>query len=543
MKYFRFFSKTILAGFLSVCLAIIVFAENGNQITFNDSDTTKVNLLIKQAKQHFFSDLMKTQEYALEALQLSKISNYQRGLAYSNFYLSQVYLDYNSQLAETYLIESLTQARYIKDSILINSINNSFGLLYQNANDHEHALEYFHKVLNSYISNGKDSLSAAIYNNLAISYEELNYDSLAIDNYLHATQINERNGNLEWLARNYQNLGNYYLKHNQPETADRHLAKSLEIALNNNDELLKANIYYNLYESALLKNDIKLAMKFARMALTKSREQRVINKERDALKAIIDIHEKNNRTDSAFLYQKELMIVADSIRFNNRLNELFAFDLQSKLEEQRLENEKQLKIMEMEKSKKELIYVVIILLSVLVLAGAGMFVRLQRNRLRIKNKEHETTIHEKGLLKNELDYKNRESTTQLIFLQKRNEYLNQLVLKLNRIADNAQGLTGKQLQGIINDINKNTEQDIWPEFELRFKETHNDFYKNLTTRFPNLTPNELKLCAFLKLNMSTKEISDLTNQNPDSLKIARHRLRTKLGLTRSENVVSFLNQI
>ena len=115
--------------------------------------------------------------------------------------------------------------------------------------------------------------------------------------------------------------------------------------------------------------------------------------------------------------------------------------------------------------------------------------------------------------------------------------------KLGRIVKNAGGLTEKQLRGVIKDINKNSEQDIWPEFEIRFKETHADFYKNLTTRFPNLTPNELKLCAFLKLNMSTKEISELTNQNPDSLKIARHRLRAKLGLSRPVNIVNFLNQM
>lgn len=543
MRYFRFFTRTILTGVLSVCLTTFVFGKNNLQITETDIDTTKVNNLLVQAKQYFFSDLKKTQEFAIEAIQLSESSGYQKGISLGNYYLAQVYLNYNSQLAESYLVESLKHAKNIADSAQINRINNSFGVLYQNANEYEKALKYFHKVLNSYLSNGNDSLAAAIYNNLGISYEELHFDSLAMDNYQRATQINERNGNLEWLARNYQNLGNYYLKHNQSGEAGRYLAKSLEIAERNSDELIKPYVYYNLYELSLLENKSNDAMRFARLSLQKSKEQMEITRESEALKAIIALHEEDDHIDSAFIYQKALISVTDSISNHNRIDQLYALDLQNKLEEQRLANEMQLKIMKMEKSRKELIYTIITLLSVLLLAALGLFARWQRNRLRIKNTEHETVTQEKGELENQLDYKNKEFTTQLIFLQKRNEYLNQLALKIKRISDNAQGLVEKQLNSIISDITKNTEQDIWPEFEVRFKETHNDFYKNLTTRFPNLTPNELKLCAFLKLNMSTKEISDLTNQNPDSLKIARHRLRTKLGLTRSENVVSFLNQI
>ena len=152
-----------------------------------------------------------------------------------------------------------------------------------------------------------------------------------------------------------------------------------------------------------------------------------ILKERDALKAIIELHERNKRTDSAFFYQKVLLTVADSISNNSRIDQLYTLDLQNKLEEQRLANEMELKIIKMEKSRKELIYVIIILLSVILLATLTFIARWQRNRLRIKNLEHKTAIQEKGKLENQLDYKNKEFTTQLIFLQKRNEYLNELV--------------------------------------------------------------------------------------------------------------------
>ena len=536
-------TQIILRGLVFIFFTLVGLQKNEAQDTTTPNDTNQVHLLLKEAGNHFYSDLKKTQEYALEAHHLAEKLKFTRGLSLSSYYLALVYQNYNFQISEEYLTESQNYAEEIGDSAQINIINNSFGILYQNAGENEKALEYFARVLNAYLAIGNDTLAAAIYNNIGMSYEGLNNDSSAVSNYLNAIQINKRTGNMEWLARNYQNMGSFYLKINDPEEAVKYLTQSLEIAEKTNDETLKPYIFYNLYEYSLLNNDLSSAMRFARLSLKTAKEQMDINRESEALQAIISLHEKNNRIDSAFFYQKALVAVNDTISKNTRIDQLYARDLQNKLKEQQLANEMQLKILKIEKSRKELIYIVVILLSVLLLAAAGYLVQRQQIRLKTKHREHEATKQEKGALENQLDYRNKELTSQVIFLQKRNEYLNQLAEKLKRISDNSTGIVEKQVNNIISDMKKNTAADIWPEVEVRFKETHSAFYKNLTTRYPNLTPNELKLCAFLKLNMSTKEISDLTNQNPDSLKIARHRPRAKLGISRSENIVNFLNQM
>jgi len=72
---------------------------------------------------------------------------------------------------------------------------------------------------------------------------------------------------------------------------------------------------------------------------------------------------------------------------------------------------------------------------------------------------------------------------------------------------------------------------------------HNKFYNTLNSKFPDLTPNELKLCAFLRLNMSTKEIAAITYQSYNSLSTARYRLRKKLGLDEHTNLITYLNQL
>jgi len=94
------------------------------------------------------------------------------------------------------------------------------------------------------------------------------------------------------------------------------------------------------------------------------------------------------------------------------------------------------------------------------------------------------------------------------------------------------------------ELHRSVESEIWEDFELRFKEVHSDFYTKLIHTFPDLSPNEQRLCAFLKLNMSTKEISELTGQSSKALEMARYRLRIKLNISGTdENLIAFLSQI
>ena len=77
----------------------------------------------------------------------------------------------------------------------------------------------------------------------------------------------------------------------------------------------------------------------------------------------------------------------------------------------------------------------------------------------------------------------------------------------------------------------------WEEFEYRFQQIHSGFYERLRQLHPELTLNERRLCAFLRLDMTTKEISDITGQSIRAIKMARVRLRSKLGLTNTDQEI------
>jgi DNA-binding CsgD family transcriptional regulator len=146
-------------------------------------------------------------------------------------------------------------------------------------------------------------------------------------------------------------------------------------------------------------------------------------------------------------------------------------------------------------------------------------------------------------LSQEIDYKKKELASKMMYLVEKNEFITEIASKLIDVKPTAKKDNQHILQQIINELRQNTSSKIWDEFELRFKEVHSDFYDALNKEFPDLTSNEIKICAFLRLNMSSKEISSITHQSVKSINMARFRLRKKLNIEREENLISFLTQL
>ena len=99
------------------------------------------------------------------------------------------------------------------------------------------------------------------------------------------------------------------------------------------------------------------------------------------------------------------------------------------------------------------------------------------------------------------------------------------------------------IKEILREMQSNVDNTVWGEFEMRFQQVHQDFYQKLLEKYPDLTPNEIKICAFLKLNMTTKDISAITFQSVKSIQVARNRLRKRMGISRDENLVASIQQL
>ena len=158
----------------------------------------------------------------------------------------------------------------------------------------------------------------------------------------------------------------------------------------------------------------------------------------------------------------------------------------------------------------------------------------------LRRKESELN---KNQLEKDLKYEQKEVATKLMYLVQKNDFIVSVSEQLKDVIESIPESDNQKIHQVINSLERMKDKDAWMEFEIRFKEIYDDFYVRLLRRFPNLSPAELKMSEFLKLNMSTKEISMITFQTPDSIKTTRYRLRKKLNLDRETNLTSFLNNI
>jgi len=512
------------------------------QLSNSKEDTLKVNILIKLADKTSWSNIKSSQEYARQALDISQRINYRKGLAYSKFQLAIIFDDYEIDLSENLVLQALDHAQEINDSILIARVYNILGNLKLRLNHTDDALRYYNKSLDIYLMNKQDSSAAAIYGNLGVLHSNLSNDSLSIVYYLKAIEINKKTKNYLWLSIIYMNMGYDFIESGKLKEGFDLLKQSQKMADEYSINRLYPWIYNNLSRYFLVIENCKVSIEYANKALIASRDQANRLEELHALTNLKNAYFQNSELKNAYEYFEKIIIVIDSINKHNRLKELDLLEIRYRYEKERKDQELETAILEANYHEKELIYVLIILGSIFVIFTFIFLHYMQRNRSRRKSLEQKTTILEKDKLAKDLEFKKKELTTNVIYLLKKNEFISEISNKLKNVNLESSETGSNTIERIILELDKSISDNNWEEFEVRFQEVHVGFYNKLNRQFPALTPNELRLSAFLRLNMTSKEIADITYQSRESIKTARYRLRKKLDLTRGENLVTFLTK-
>ena len=137
-----------------------------------------------------------------------------------------------------------------------------------------------------------------------------------------------------------------------------------------------------------------------------------------------------------------------------------------------------------------------------------------------------------------MDKKNKELAVTNMNLIKKTELLNIIKADLKNSSDSS---TNRSIKSVISTINKNVkEENTWNIFKEAFDSADNNFLKKVKENHPTLTPNDLRLCAYLRLNLSSKEIAPLLNISVRSIEIKRYRLRKKMNLPHEMGLVEYL---
>jgi DNA-binding CsgD family transcriptional regulator len=115
---------------------------------------------------------------------------------------------------------------------------------------------------------------------------------------------------------------------------------------------------------------------------------------------------------------------------------------------------------------------------------------------------------------------------------------------LSQISDDAPGPLRQKLRQVTRTIETDIQLDNnWEQFEIYFDQVHENFFKRLRQKYPDLTPKDQKLCAYLRMNLSTKEIAPLLNISVRGVEISRYRVRKKLGIDSDTNLVAFIMDV
>jgi len=159
--------------------------------------------------------------------------------------------------------------------------------------------------------------------------------------------------------------------------------------------------------------------------------------------------------------------------------------------------------------------------------------------LEIKELENEQQLMKlrNEQLSQDVDNKNRELAVSTMSLNSKNELLAFIKEDLKKTSQN----DSSNIKSVISTINKNiTEEDSWNVFKEAFDNADKDFLKRIKQLHPVLTPNDLRLCAYLRLNLSSKEIAPLFNISVRSVEIKRYRLRKKMDLQHENGLVEYI---
>lgn len=182
---------------------------------------------------------------------------------------------------------------------------------------------------------------------------------------------------------------------------------------------------------------------------------------------------------------------------------------------------------------------------------------LQKQKLEEKNKfrEREQVLKEDALiaekemirlrneaLNMEMIHKEKELANSTMLIIQKNEILTKLKNDLNKIRNAiADEPMKNEIGSTIKRIGKEIDNEKqWQVFNTHVEQVHEALFKKLIEKYPDLTPRELSLCAYLRMNISSKEIATLMNISTRGVEISRYRIRKKLGLGRDENLTDFM---
>ena len=331
-------------------------------------------------------------------------------------------------------------------------------------------------------------------------------------------------------------MGNSYRKLRKQDSAFIMLHKAAETFKASQNGSSYAEALYGIGNlHADLKN-INKAKENYEAGLLKSIELSDKNNIKTGYKLLSDLFNTTHEYKRSLDYFLQYSSIKDSIFSKERSNAIEELQIKYDVDNKQHNIESQQLIIE---QKKRQVTFAMIGIGIIVLFAAVVIF------LVVKNKRQKETllIKEAENLRKDLELKNRELVCNVSNIYTKNMVINKVAKTLSKSIRASKQTNVELINEIISELQQNMDETSWKEFEYRFSKVHESFYETLDNKFPELTHVERKVCAMLKLDMSSKEIAAITMTLPESVDTTRSRIRKKLGLEKDENLSEFLNKL
>lgn len=380
----------------------------------------------------------------------------------------------------------------------------------------------------------------------------------------------------------YNILGGLYGKLNKQDSSAYFLRKSLEERITTRDSVYLPSAYSSVAQLEMNNGQRKTSLELFNKSLTigqatgnrqaivsslcglarweqkfgtlESAEKILINAQNIAktlsdrtfyirtLNLLVELKKEGGDYRSAQLLQEEIAKVKDSVNIIDNQKTIERLKVQFEVGE--IDRK-----LSLAKKEKEVVRLTNFLLwgAIFILLIIGAIIVFLFKRINIRDKQLLATKEnlmdalearkklEKEQLSNEIEFKESQLSAMTLQMIQKNELMQELQGKLSTDS-------GKKDDGIQKIINKGLNQDQeWSDFNTHFESINKNFYVKLKNAYPGISPNDLKLCALIKLNLSIKEMSGILNISPDSVKTARYRLRKKLALNTEDSLSDFIS--
>lgn len=531
--------------------------------------------------------------YKSASLEIVKRLQKVRGILTVNMGLAVLYNKKNDfDTAEEYLYQNIalfehrdTLAHATEDDFkYIGSTYHALGDINVRKGQYNLALKNQLRSLELYKERAKDPLfEADAYNALGQTEMEMKNYEESLEYLKQALQVYADFEDVLWESDVLKLIGENLVLQQRPERAIPHLLRCIELANENGFQLTEASAHNILGDAYIQLKRYREALESLNAAMTVNQQMENptdINKVYTSLGmlynameeplsgipfldravTISDSIDELPQTAKAYLqrakaytqlgnYEKAL---ADTNAHNTLKDSIFTIKKSQQIEEMRVIFETEQKEVEIslqeeeiktlnEKARADTLQKGLYaggMASALVLSGVLIFgyrQRMKKNRIAREKQEE--------IYKQEIAHKKKELTSQTLHLVQKNTFIKELMENLERIKNSPERFKMEFRRIVMLLRKENASDKDWEVFKTYFSEVHNDFDQKLKTIYHDISEKEIRLAAFLRMNLTTKEIAATLNVLPDSILKSKYRLKKKLGLDKNTDLNSFLNEL